>query len=80
MVIDFFCTRVYISGVDDWNKIKRVITRLQKTINGVRIIGCENFDSLFTWVDVSYAVWDNMRSQTVGYMSMVWVMNHDKYV
>ena len=75
-----FSTIVERIDMHEWKKLNRVITWLQQTINDVRIIGCDDFESLFTWVYAHYAVWDNMRSQTVGYMSMVWVMNHDKYV
>ena len=74
------CTRVDLMYVHYWKKIKRVITWLQKIINDVRIIGCDNFDSLFTRVYVLYVVWDNMRLQAVRCMSMLWGMIHAKSV
>ena len=43
---------------------------VKKTVNDVWIISCEILDSLFTWVSASYAVWDNMRIQPDGFMSM----------
>ena len=49
--------------MDNGKKLKRVRTWLHQTINYVRIIGCDNLESLFTWVDVSYAVWNNMSIQ-----------------
>ena len=68
--MNFLCTRVDRSDVYDWKKLKRVITWSQHTNNYVRIIGCYNLDSLFTWVDASYAVWDNTRIHTDLCMSM----------
>ena len=43
----YFCTRVDRSDVDDWKNLKRVIKWLQKTLNYVKITGCETLDSLF---------------------------------
>ena len=51
-------------------KLKRVIQYLKQTINDVRIIGCEDLKSVYTWVDAAYGVWLNMRSQMGGCMSM----------
>ena len=62
MSIAFLCTRLDRSDMDGWKKLKSIITWLQQTINDVSIIDCENLDILFTWVDASYAVWDNIRS------------------
>ena len=79
MAIAFFCTRVDRNDVDNWKKLKRVITWLQWTINDVRIIGCDNLDGLFTWVDASYAVWDNTRIQTGVCLSTRCGMINSKY-
>ena len=64
--------------MEDWNKLKRVITWLKQTINDVRIIGCKNLDGLFTWVDVSYVVWDITSIQDGGRMLMGCRMIHAK--
>ena len=64
--ISFLTTRVDKSDEDDWKKLKRVIQYLKQTIDDVRIIGCENLRSVYTWVDAAYGVWLNMRSQTGG--------------
>ena len=58
------------SDEDDWKKLRRVVQYLKQTIDDVRVIGCDSLDSLYTWVDATYGVWLNMRSQTGGCMSM----------
>ena len=42
------------------------------------MIGCENMDNLFTWIDTAYGIWSNMRSQTGGCMSLDVGMLHCK--
>ena len=76
--ISYLTTRVDKSDEDDWKKLKRVIQYLKQTIDDVRIIGCENLQNLYTWVDAAYGVWSNMRSQTGGCMSMGVGMVHCK--
>ena len=68
--VSYLTTRVDKSDMDDWKKLRRVIQFLKQTADDVRIIGCHNLDSLYTWVDAAYGVWLNMRSQTGGCMSM----------
>ena len=76
--VSFLTTRVDRSDVDDWKKLKRVVQYLKQTIDDVRIIGCNDLQSLYTWVDAAYGVWMNMRSQTGGCMSMGLGMVHCK--
>jgi hypothetical protein len=68
--VAFCTTRVQKPNKDDWKKLKRCITYLDQTKNDPRIIGCNNIQELFTWVDASFAVHPNMRSHTGGTMSM----------
>ena len=49
---------------------------LKQTINDVRIIGCDDLTSIFTWIDAAFAVHPNMRSQTGGIMSFGWGALH----
>jgi len=52
-------------------KLHRLLSYLQSTINLPRIIGATNLDALVhTWVDASYAIYDDMRGHTGGVMSM----------
>ena len=50
-------------------KIKRMIQYSKQKIDDVRIIGCKDLKSVYTWVDAAYGVWLNMRSRTRGCMS-----------
>lgn len=55
--------------IDDWKKLKRALSYLKATKNDVRVIGAENLNSLYTWIDAACAVHPNMRSHTGGTMS-----------
>ena len=68
--ISYLCTRVAKSDEDDWIKLRRVIAYVQCTIDDVRIIGANDLKTIFTWIDASYAVNPDTRSQTGGVMSM----------
>ena len=50
----------------------------KKTIDDVRIIGETSLEDLFTLIDESYTVHENMRSDTGGTMSMGWGVIHVK--
>ena len=76
--VAFLCTRVSEPDVDDWKKLKRLISYLNATIEDTRIIGCDNIEEIFTWVDAAYAVHPNMRSHTGGTTSMGWGVMHSK--
>ena len=43
---------------------------VQCTIDDIRIIGAENLNDIYTWIDAAYAVNPDMMSQTGGAMSM----------
>ena len=45
------------------------MTYPKKPIDGVRIIGENSVEELFTWVVAAYAAHDDMKSQTGGIMS-----------
>ena len=60
----FLCIRVERTDLQDRKKLNRVITWLQQTIIGMRIIFCDNLEILFTCIYAYYSVWDNMRSHT----------------
>jgi IS30 family transposase len=45
-------------------------------IDDNRIIGCDNLDSILTWIDAAYAVHQNMHSQTGRAMSLGWGTLH----
>ena len=49
---------------------------MKQTINEVWIIGRSDISTIYTWVNLSYAVHDNMRSQTGGAMLMGYGLLH----
>ena len=74
--VAFLSTRVKEPDMDDWKKSKRALAYVKKTIDDVCVIGCENLNAVFTWVDAAYAVHPNIRSHTGGSMSMGWGVLH----
>ena len=68
--IGFLCTRVAKSDDDDWAKLRRVIAYIKCTIDDVRVIGASSLTNIYTWIDASYAVNPDMKSQTGGTMSL----------
>ena len=67
--ITFLCSKVSQPDKGDWEKLRRILTYLNGTLDLPRIIGADNIDSLDTWVDASYASHDDMRGHTGGLMS-----------
>jgi len=76
--VSFLCTRVSCPNIDDWKKMVRVLNYLKKTIDDRRIFGATSLDTLWTWVDASYAVHPNMRGHTGGAMSLGHGLIHTK--
>jgi hypothetical protein len=67
--IAFLCTRVSKSTEQDWDKLKRVLEYLKGTINDELTLGADSMQKLGSFVDVSFAVHEDMRSHTGGAVS-----------
>ena len=76
--VAFLCTRVSQTTENDWKKLHRALTYLKGTIDDKRIRGASRLNSLVTWVDAAYTVYENMRSQTGGAMSFGLGLVHDR--
>ena len=76
--VAFLSTRVSKPSQEDWTKLERTMCFLNATKGDVRVIGCDSLDNIFTWVDASFAVHNNMRSHTGGAMSFGWGVVHAK--
>jgi hypothetical protein len=70
LAIAFLCTRVSCSTNQDWDKLKRVLQFLNRTLDDCMIIGADCLTVLKTWVDASYGVHPDMRSHTGGVLSL----------
>ena len=68
--VAFLCTRVKWPDVDDWKKLTRMITYLNQTAEDVLTLSADNLRIVKWWVDGSYAVHEDCKSQTGGTMSM----------
>ena len=74
--VAFLTTRVSKSDIDDWKKLKRLMTWMKQTKDNTRVIGAKNVHELYTWIDAAFAVHMDMRSHTGGLMSFVRGMIH----
>ena len=78
LAISFLCTRVSKSKVQDWEKLRRLLSYLQCTLDMPRIIGANGFEFLQTYVDASYATHPDMKGYTGGAMKLGNVIVHNK--
>ena len=77
-LVSFIKIRVTKSNVDDWKKLKRGLTYVKNTITDKRIISEKTLSYLYTWIDVVYAVHNNMRVHTRSEISMGCGIIHGK--
>ena len=68
--VSFLCQRVQNPTEEDWKKLKRLLQYINQTIDDLRIIGANNLNQLYTFIDGSHAVHTNMRGHTGGTLSM----------
>jgi len=69
LAINFLCSRLSAPTEQDEGKLKRLLQYLTGTIRMKLTLGADRLSALFTWVDASFAVHDDMRSHTGGAMS-----------
>ena len=70
--ISFLCTRNHEPKSDDWRKLKRVLQYIYGTIDDKRHFSASSLmiGKMNSWVDVSYATHDDMRSHTGACISI----------
>jgi hypothetical protein len=68
--ISFLTSRVTKADVDDWGKLKRLLTYLHGTIDLPLTLSIDNLCVVKTWVDAAFATHHDMRSHTGGYITM----------
>ncbi|KAL7572191.1 hypothetical protein ACA910_005538 [Epithemia clementina (nom. ined.)] len=64
--IPYLCTRVAHSTAQDWEKLRRLLRYLKGTRKLTLTLGVDQFLTLQTWVDASYAVHADAKSHTGG--------------
>ena len=78
--VAYLCTRLSKSTIEDWKKLRRLVSFLKGTINDKRIIGIISLENMYTWIDAAYDVYNDMRSQTGGVISLGWGIIHEKSI
>ena len=64
LAISFLCTRVKCPDVDDMAKLKRVVEYIRTTIFIPLVLGWDKTGNLVWSIDVSFAVYMDMKSHT----------------
>ena len=64
-------TIVSNSNVDYWVKFRWILRFFHCNLKVKRAFGAKNIDEIFTWVDESYVVHYDMKSQAGGAISLV---------
>lgn len=64
--VSFLRTRVTKCDEEDWKKLIRLLCFLNKTKNDPRIMGADSLKKLYSWIDASHAVHEDMKGHTGG--------------
>ena len=68
--VSFICTIVRVPDTDDCNNLARLMKYIQLTIGLPLILSIDKSGNIKWYVDSSFAVHKDMRSQTGGFMTM----------
>ena len=63
-MIVFLTTRVRKPDEDNWNKPRRLLGYLKRTIKLLPILHADGLNIVKWWVDASYTAHDDMRAHT----------------
>lgn len=69
IVISFLTSRCSSADVQDWKKLRRLLTYLRDTMDMPLILKAESMTVIKWWVDAAYGVRSDYRSQTGATMS-----------
>lgn len=70
VALSFLTSRVTKADDDDWKKLRRVLCYLHHTKHIAMTLSVDDLCVVKTWVDAAFAVHDDMKSHTGGYISM----------
>ena len=68
--IAFLTKRVTKASVQDWEKLRRVLSYLNATMHMPLILKIDDLTVVKTWVDVAFAVHKDYKSHTGNVISM----------
>ena len=66
LAVVFIASRVSKATLQDQTKLKRLLEYLYGTYDLPLMLGADDIQTMYTFVDASYAVHDNMKSHTGG--------------
>ena len=70
VAVGFLCTRVKEPNVSDWNKLRRMLEYIHRTIEMKRILSMSNMEVMNIYIGASHGIHWNRRGQTGGCISM----------
>ena len=74
----FLSTRVRFPNISDLKKIMRLLKFIYVTLEEKLILSIDGLTLMTTWVDASYAMHDDMRGHTGGFITLGSSMIHYK--
>ena len=69
VAISFLTSRVTKADIDDWKKLRRLLSYINNTLDLVLTLSATNMNVVKWWVDAAYAVRDDFKSQCCASMS-----------
>ena len=66
LAVVFLASRVAKATLEDQTKLKRLLEYLYGTYDLALVLGADDIQTMYTFVDASYAVHDDMKSHTGG--------------
>lgn len=70
LAVGFLCTRVQAPDEDDWKKLRRLVQYMRGTRTMCLTLSADENRIVKWWVDASFGVHNDLRSQTGGTMSL----------
>ena len=68
--VAFLCTRVTYPDEDDWKQLRRLVKYMEQTQDDVLTLSANSLRVVKWWIDGSYAVHPDCKSQTGAVMSL----------
>ena len=65
-IISYLCTRTHDPNIEDWKKLKQLLSYMMQTIDDVRVIRADSLHRMQTFIDSSHAVHNDIRRHTGG--------------
>ena len=74
------CTQVSKSTIEDWKKLRRLVSFKKVIVNDKKTIDAISSENMHTLINAAYGLYNDIRSQTGGEISLGWGVMHEKCI